>query len=231
MLLGVSLSIYLYHISFNPYHSVVIQAIVIVATNQQKMKLILNLSLERFKGILSPEEHADMVSMLLAQQVFTPDDMSININTPNPDSALHTQLLLKLRQKIYELELSCANCYVCKFHSGALILTQHSKVVGPCQKGENIRSRKPAYGNVLYQSEYYPGFWLIHFFATNKYYYCQEKVIKFESPAGVTSLIDTTTRKNAMKPCNLRYHSNKDEQDLILLFVLINKMHRTPELS
>ena len=94
------------------------------------MKLVLNLSLERFKGVLSPEEHADMVSILLNQQIFTTEETTIHPDTTSPDSALHVQLLLKLRQKIYELERSRANRNICKFHSGALISSQHFKIVG-----------------------------------------------------------------------------------------------------
>ena len=88
------------------------------------MKLVLNLSLERFKGVMSPEENADMVSLLLSQQVFTLQETSINPNNPNPDATLHVQLLLILRQKNFEMVLShvnrVKNGYVC--HSRASII-------------------------------------------------------------------------------------------------------------
>ena len=192
------------------------------------MKLVLNLSLSRFKGLMCPEEHADMVSALLNQQVFSPEEISISPSNPNPDATLHVQLLLKLKQKIREMVLSRINREVSRFHKGALVSSLHSKIVQPCPKGASKDSRKPVYGNVVCESEYFPGYWLIHFFASNEYYYCLENAMKFESPSGVTTVIDTTNQRNPSKPCNIQIHCNNKEQDLILFFVMVNKLHRTP---
>ena len=86
----------------------------------------------------------------------------------------------------------CTNsCTV--IHKDALMSTSDAKIAPMSENVKQHRhSREPTHGNVLKESDFFPGFYLVYFFEVKKYFYCTENVIKLECAARPASFNTTS---------------------------------------
>ena len=78
---------------------------------------------------------------------------------------------------------------------------------------------------MIRESEYFPGYWLVHYFNLRKYYYCIERVIKFVCDGAPDHYVTKTPDgRSVARPITY----SKYDQDLILGQILNAKMYKTP---
>lgn len=196
--------------------------------------------LDRYKGVLTPAVHSQLVKELLEAQDYSSNSNSETEEVIESSSSSHSDhkrndwlqpmthrdlLLLKLRQKIRKqvqrrrnrTSLFQVGCYV--YTTSALIAPLSDEPV------ESRCTRKKMAGTVVKESAYFPGIWLVYFFSLQKYYYCAENVIKFVSPTDPTNQI---TKLHDNKLTSRPIGINKGDQDLVMSYILNSKMYKTP---
>lgn len=93
-------------------------------------------------------------------------------------------------------------------------------------------ARETTHGNVLKESDFFPGYNLVHFFYIKKYFYCSDKVIKLECPGSSSSHIGSSvaTSSSSTTKANKDFHSLPKENSYyhILFHILNNKIFQNP---
>ena len=204
---------------------------------------IKSICLDAFEGVMTMEEHAKCVASLLEAQNFSYDEncshssssrsnetkltttLTVDATTWKDKVTYRDLLLLQLRQKIEKDKARRINRNTL-FSPGAHVYTYSKKVCELSDEVVNYRcSRKKACGNVMRESEYFPGYWLVHYFNLQKYYYCTERVIKFVCDSAPDHYVTKTPDgRSVARPITYSKH----DQDLILGQILNAKMYKTP---
>ena len=181
--------------------------------------------LEQYDGVLKPSQHADSVSDLLLVQPF------VNKNQNNDSSEFspnyHNFLLLKLRKKIRAMKLARTDPMYSPFSMGCLASTRH-RLIAPLS-GKKVKerdSRQRVFGNVMKESDYFPGYWLVHFYDLGRYYYVSEDRLKFECSSGNHQTIGGSIDSNNIELQKVQKVT--EDQDMILFHILSSKIHRNP---
>ena len=185
------------------------------------------LNLEHYQGILSLGDHAKEVALLLHHQHLA-DDVGIEELTQSisSDSKItkHEAIITKLKDMVKE--------YISKnpkpptlLKQGCLVSTKNAKIAPRTERVVNVRhSRDITFGNILKESEYFPGLFLVYFYQIERYFYCGDKVIKFEGNCDVTHrfLPGTQPTKHAEM---IGIQNKSDDSFLILFHILNGKIH------
>ena len=161
------------------------------------------------EGTLSVEEH---------------DALSIAASN---GGLVFASLLLKLRKMIKELKEKRLGTYV-PIAKGFKVVTKSDKIAKLSKYAVRFRcKRTPTYGNVIKESDFFPGFYLVHFYKDNEYYYYEDKVIKIVSNRPTTHIFgreqpNTPVRMQSVAP------TLKKDNELILQHIFCSKLHQTP---
>ena len=202
---------------------------------------IVNVSLDEYHGVLTPEEHAMKVTQLLEANSPLPtaeEDEGKHI-FPGRKNSFSTKyqynLLLKLRKKIREIvrkrEASNPqnNKFEMSFNVGGYVTCSSNKIVTMRKRDDDESDddgAQPCHGNLVMESEYFPSYWLVHFFEMNKYFYCSKVVLAYVSDASVTHTVNYKlcdgSKFGDMTPVISKV---EDDHDLIMFFILNNKIH------
>ena len=179
-----------------------------------------SISIDKFNGAMTPEEHAIMVSELLNKQSFSSKEHF------EICPSIQERNLCKLRDMVRQLRLQRVDSSYQPIHVGDVVTTRHKKVapLGPVRIWR--QSRKTISGNVIEESQYFPGFWLVYWFTEKKYYYVSTKFLKYSSSATVTNVFKKKPKQGKTVLETVEQFKKSDE-DLILLCVLNSKIHRT----
>ena len=180
---------------------------------------------ERYDGAMKPSQHADAVSDLLLAQPYANKN---NNNDANEFSNnYHNFLLLKLRKKIREMKLARTDPTYSPFAPGCLASTRH-RLIAPLS-GKKVKerdSRQRVFGNVMKESDYFPGYWLVHFYDMGRYYFVSENRLKFECSYGNHQTIGGSIECNNIELQKVQ--QIQEDQDMILFHILSSKIHRNP---
>ena len=186
------------------------------------MTRVRSIPLEKYKGAMSLEEHAIAVPELLNAQSNLFKNSS---NRTEVCPIVQGSLLLKLRTIIRESQLLQKDPDHTPISSGALVSTRNAKI---CPKGDVVVSRhnrRELYGNVIRESPYFPGFWLVHFKSEHKYYYVYCQSLKLISPASSPCKDQKQVTNNQDEMVD-HLNCNQQDQDMVLFCVLSNKIHQ-----
>ena len=185
------------------------------------------LNLERYFGILTLDEHAKEVALLLHHQNLA-DDVSIEELTKSLSSnsgvVKHEDLLIKLQNMVRTYVEENPNPPTL-IKQGCLVSSRSARIAPKTAHVVKVRhSRDPTFGNVLKQSEYFPALFLIYFYQIDRYLYCSSNVIKFETGCEATHRFSP-----GMKPsehADLVGIKNKSDDSFLILFHILNgKIH------
>ena len=177
---------------------------------------------DKFKDVLTIEEHAELVLELLKEQRY-----ETSVESDDLCPVKNQVLLMKLRDIICDKQLKRTDPSYTPISNGAHISTR-SRLVSPMgRKKVSKRVRKEMNGNVIKESEYFPGFWLVHFFSeeVNEFYYCRTKTLKFISSSAVTSQIAGDNFDNTIASVPLKVPPH-DNEEAIMLCLLNDKIHQ-----
>ena len=140
-------------------------------------------SLDHFKGSMTRHEHAVMVMKLLSEQHFDNHTWVANAHEDQADilPTVQEYLLKQLRDIVKETEskkpnqFSILSCLICP---GTLVTTCHIKIAPLGYIKIERHVRQEVYGNVISESEYFPGFWLIDFYNLKRFDYVATHFLK-----------------------------------------------------
>ena len=181
------------------------------------------LDIDKFHGCMSIEEHAQAVTDLLNNQLYNESDDN-DLNTLS-----QTQLLLRLRKDIRDMEQTRVDSDYSPIHAGCRVTTKHTRFapMGPKKRSRGVRV--PVHGNVLEESEYFPGFWLVYIFShnINSHFYLSCKSLRYVSSTAVTHQIGTNENNNNVASVPLDEPDIPNNRDLIMLCLLNDKVHRS----
>ena len=114
---------------------------------------------EKLKRVLTIEEHAELVLELLKEQ-----NIKSSVRSDDLCPIRNEMILIKLSKTIHELEMKQADPTYTPICAGAHVSTK-SKDISPMGPKKNSRGvRLEVHGNVIKESDYFPGYWLVHFF-------------------------------------------------------------------
>ena len=177
---------------------------------------------EKLKRVLTIEEHAELVLELLKEQKYT-----TSVSEDDLCPIKNEVILMKLRDTIREMQLKRTDSTYTPISIGAHVSTRSMDIcpMGPRKRSRGVR--KEMHGNVIKPSDYFPGYWLVHFFSeeVNEYYYCCTRMLKYHCSATVTSQVGPGLFDNniAAVPIQVPPHDN---EEAIMLCLLNDKIHR-----
>ena len=177
---------------------------------------------EKLKNVLTIEEHAELVLELLKEQRYT-----TSVGNDDLCPVKNEFLLMKLKDTIREMEMLRTDATFTPISPGAHVSTRSMDVcpMGPRKRVRGVR--KETHGNVVKASDYFPGYWLVHFFSeeVNDYYYCKTKTLKFQSSATVTAQVGPGLFNNNITSVPIQTPPH-DNEEAIMLCLLNDKIHK-----
>ena len=171
------------------------------------------LNIDKFNGCMTIEEHAQAVIDLLNQQLYHQDNDEDDLNTLS-----QTQLLLRLHKDIRDMEQSRIDFNYSPIHAGCRITTKHNRFAPMGPKKISIGVRVPVHDNVLEESKYFPGYWLVFIFSDdiNSHFYLSCKSLQYVSSTAVTHQIGTNQNNNNIASVPLDEPDILNNRDLII---------------
>lgn len=181
------------------------------------------------KGVLDLSDHAKEAANLADNQGFPESNVDVSSMT---SVTTHKVLLMKVRQLMKE-HVACRSKTDTLLHKGALVSTLNANIAPLSETVRtNRHAREVTHGNVLKESDFFLGYYLVHFFELNKSFYCTDSVIKLEcvgpSPQ-ITASLSTKSRSSTIGKTN---QSNNLPEGLsdhhILYHIFNNKIFQNP---
>ena len=171
---------------------------------------------------MSIEEHVQAVTDLFNKQLYNESDDD-DLNTLS-----QTQLLLRLRKDIRDMEESRVDFNYSPIHAGCQVTTKHTRFAPMGPKKVTRGVRVPVHSNVLEESEYFPGYWPVFIFSDdiNSHFYLSCKSLQYVSSTAVTHQIGTNDNNNNIASVPLDVPQIPNNRDLIMLCLLNDKIHR-----
>ena len=178
---------------------------------------------EKLKRVLTIEEHAELVLELLKEQ-----NIKSSVRSDDLCPIRNEMILIKLSKTIHELEMKQADPTYTPICAGAHVSTKSKDIspMGPRKKSRGVRLE--VHGNVIKKSDYFPGYWLVHFFSegVNEYYYCVTRALKFICSTTVTTLVGPGMFDNNLTSVPI-YVPPHDNEEAIMICLLNDKIHRS----
>ena len=158
---------------------------------------------------------------------LTAEEHDALTNVSSNGGLVYASLLLKLRKMIKELKDKRLGVYV-PIANGFEVVTRSDKIAKLTKNVVRYCCKRiPTYGNVIKESDYFPGWYLVHFYKDNEYYYCTEKVIKVVSNTPITHIFNRATPTSRVHMQNVGPKNTKDDE-LIMQHIFCSKLHQTP---
>ena len=175
-------------------------------------------------------KHAKEVAHLTDEQDITKANLesatSFNNNEKNDGVSRNEILLLTVcelvKQHVAEWIKSSA-----LIHKNALVSTQHPRIAPKSNKSvSSCQNRDITHGNLLKQSDFFPGFFLVYFLDIKKYFYCADNVLKLECAGKEPPKV---ARSNTVSSISKRVQLGSDNHDHHIMFhILNNKIFKNP---
>lgn len=187
-------------------------------------------SLNQFKGSMTRHEHAVMVTKLLKAQSF---DNPPWAQDGNPDDAeisptVQETLLRKLRFLVKEHQSKNPQQHSILLSSliqpGTLVTTHNANIapLGPVKVSRHVCYEE--YGNMISESKYFPGYWLVNFYNLKQFDYVASSFLKYVSSASVTKRYKSPKTSGGVLEWE-DVQTKANNRDLIILCILNSKIH------
>ena len=85
-----------------------------------------------------------------------------------------------------------------------------------------------AFCNIIKESDFFPVFYLVHFYKENTYYYCEARIIKVVSSTPVSHIIDRYQSSRTINKLKDVSGAVPGDDDLIMCDIFCSKLHYTP---
>lgn len=109
----------------------------------------------------------------------------------------------------------------------SVVSTCHAKVAPMGPRRIFWQLQLTIQGNVIEESPYFPGYWLVYWFTEKTHFYVNSKFLRYISSATVTQKFKSKVSNKVTILETVEQFTSKKDEDLILLCVLNNKIHCT----